>query len=230
MKITNMEELSLKIKPLDDRVRHKISIFSVIFFGVLISFLIFFIPSERITAPIVDLFSALIWPYTLLLLVVIFRHQAQDFIVIVLSRIKSGSSIETPFLKLGGIPYEAERIPIPSDLDEVTLENIALLHTSFLSTRVTARFNNGKVYYQFEVIVIAPEKVMERIEVVTYFLENAWPEEFRIRTTTDRSSRFKMKDLANGTSIVRADVRIRGQKELLQLNRFIDLRPDGPRI
>nr|CBJ54313.1 protein of unknown function [Ralstonia solanacearum CFBP2957] len=46
----------------------------------------------------------------------------------------------------------------------------------------------------------------------------------------DRASRFKMKDLANGTSIVVADVYFLDDDQPLQLNRFIDLRLDGPRV
>jgi hypothetical protein len=70
---------------------------------------------------------------------------------------------------------------------------------------------------------------MQRISSVTYHLEEAWTPN-RIQVITDRESRFKMKELANGTSIVRADIVIEGQDKPLQLNRFIDLRADGPRL
>jgi hypothetical protein len=112
----------------------------------------------------------------------------------------------------------------------VSVANVALLHTSFFSAKGTQRFNDGRTYYQFEVIVIAPPSVMRRISSVTYHLEAAWPEPNREQIITDPSSRFKMKELANGTSIVTADIAIQGQDEPLQLNRFIDLRPDGPRL
>ena len=88
----------------------------------------------------------------------------------------------------------------------VTRENVALLHTSFLSPTSTIRFGDGRTYYQFEVIVVAPSDVMKRISQVTYHLEDAWPPELRTRVVQDRDTRFKMKDLANGTSIVVADV------------------------
>lgn len=115
--------------------------------------------------------------------------------------------------------------------EQLTLKNITLLHTSFFSEKGTRRYGgDGRAYYQFEVIVMAPEAVMERVERVVYHLEDAWPKELRTKVINDRASRFKMKDLANGTSIVVADVYFRDDDQPLQLNRFIDLRLDGPRI
>lgn len=77
---------------------------------------------------------------------------------------------------------------------------------------------------------MAPDFGMEKINSVTYHLEKAWPEANRTQVIRDRSSRFKMKELANGTSIVTATIEIEGQAQPLKLNRFIDLRPDGPRL
>ena len=88
----------------------------------------------------------------------------------------------------------------------VTLSNIALLHTSFLRQDKTREHSDGRIYYQFEVIVVAPESVMARIHSVVYRLEDAWPAKLRTQEISDRKSRFKMKELANGTSIVCADV------------------------
>jgi hypothetical protein len=56
------------------------------------------------------------------------------------------------------------------------------------------------------------------------------PGDERIRRVTDRSSSFKLKELANGTTIVRARIDLDGQDQPVFLNRFIDLRPDGPRL
>jgi hypothetical protein len=121
-------------------------------------------------------------------------------------------------------------IPLPAATQLIGTENVALLHTSFRSPKADERFRDGRRYYQFEVIVVAPDAVMEKINSVTYHLEKAWPEANRTQVIRERSSRFKMKELANGTSIVTADIEIEGQDQLLRLNRFIDLRPDGPRL
>jgi hypothetical protein len=124
----------------------------------------------------------------------------------------------------------SEKIPNPGEREDITLENIALLHTSFYSENGTQRMNDGLRYYQFEVIAVAPDEVMNRISSVTYYLEESWPKDNRKQTVIDRGSRFKMKELANGTSIVWADVTFHNSDKRLMLNRFIDLRPDGPRI
>ena len=109
-------------------------------------------------------------------------------------------------------------------------EQVALLHTSFRSPKADERFRDGRRYYQFEVIVVAPDSVMETISSVTYHLGEAWPEASRTQVIRDRKSRFKLKELANGTSIVTAVIEIEGQGQPLRLNRFIDLRPDGPHL
>ena len=89
---------------------------------------------------------------------------------------------------------------------------------------------DGLTYYQIEVILVAARAVRERIEKVEYFMADMWPEEFRKQVITDRNTRFKMKELALRTSIVRGEVWTKEAKHPVILNRFIDLRPDGPRI
>ena len=114
--------------------------------------------------------------------------------------------------------------------DSVGLENVALLHTSFRYPKDDERFRGGLAYYRIHIIVMAPEPVMRRIRSVTYHLDPAYPPANRIHVSSDRGSRFKMKELANGTSIVTATIDLEGRDEPLELNRFIDLRPDGPRL
>jgi len=121
-----------------------------------------------------------------------------------------------------------ENVRVPAPGEDVRLANVALLHTSFLRPDKTAAFGDGRVYYQVEVVIAAPDEVLDRVERVTYRLDSAYPDPARI--VRDRSSRFKLRELANGTSIVTAEVEIRGQASPVRLNRFIDLRPTGPRI
>jgi hypothetical protein len=201
---------------------------AIVLVGIVIAALAFAIPPDRMTDPAVKLLSALIWPYFLLAIVVAFRPQVEELFRQIAERIRSGGGVEIGWVKLPEVAKAAELLPTPTDQQPVTLANVALLHTSRLSKTATELKRDGRLYYRFEVIVIAPNEVMSRIESVSYFLEDAWPPDRRSPTTDDRDSRFKLTDLANGTSIVRASIRLRGQKDPLQLNRFIDLRPDGP--
>jgi len=180
---------------------------------------------------LVSLVTGLAWPLVLVLVLVLFWPQVRELVSEVVTRTRKGSSLQiASLLSLGELPAQAERIPSPGATESVTLSNIALLHTSFLRQDKTREYSDGRIYYQFEVIVIAPESVMARIESVIYHLEDAWPPTLRTQAVRDRESRFKMKELANGTSIVRADVKFTDSEEPVYLNRFIDLRPDGPRI
>jgi prokaryotic YEATS domain len=191
---------------------------------------IFLAPRSR-AAELVDFVTGMIWPSAILLGVVLFWPEVRDLMAEVRVRVQRGGSFGLGPLTLGELPAEAAKIPSPATGESVRLDNIALLHTSFVRPDKTRGFNDGRLYYQFEVIVMAPDEVMDRIASVTYHLSAAWPAALRERTTTNRSDRFKMKDLANGTSIVTADVSFKdGATSSLQLNRFIDLRPDGPRF
>lgn len=125
---------------------------------------------------------------------------------------------------------EFSEIPAPAATDPVGIANIALLHTSFFRSDKTKERDDGRRYYQFEVVVIARHAVMQRIRSVTYRMQDEWPLDKRVQVTSDRTSRFKMKELANGTSIVRAEIDIDGQAEPVRLNRFIDLHEAGPRL
>jgi hypothetical protein len=178
--------------------------------------------------------KSLVWPIFIMAFAIFFRSNVKSLFSVVTERVKRGSSIEFLGIKFGAestsIETQAEKLPAPHAGEQITIENVALLHTSFYSESGTRRFANGLQYFQFEVIVIAPDSVVRRIKDVTYYLEDSWPQPLRTRTITDVASRFKMKELANGTSIVRAEIKFTDQDTCLWLNRFIDLRSDGPRI
>jgi hypothetical protein len=204
----------------------------IAFFGIALACALFLVPPDRMTGPIVQVITSLIWPIVVLVVIVLYQPHVERLFLEIAERIKGGSGVKIGnFVEIESLPEQARRIPAPSEEENITIENIALLHTSFLSEKGTRLYGgDGRAYYQFEVVVMAPDVVMERVDKVIYHLENAWPETLRTRETRDRASRFKMKDLANGTSIVVADVYFRGNDQPLKINRFIDLRPDGPRI
>jgi hypothetical protein len=171
-----------------------------------------------------QLLGSLGWIALIVVAIILFEEPARDALLSLARKIDSAERIEFRGVVIQG----TQRIPIPDNKHAVTLDNIALMHTSFLRPDKTREFNDGMPYFQIEVIVLAPAPVLDRIERVTYYLDPSYPNP--TREVADRKSRFKLKELANGTSIVRASIKLRNQDEPLQLNRFIDLRPEGPKL
>ena len=112
--------------------------------------------------------------------------------------------------------------------DLLSEANIALFHTSFRYDDRHGRFRGQKMF-QIEIIVLAPDDVLNQIEKVKYVLAAAYPRRIYEVGVEARGTRFKLKELANGYSIVRAEIKFKGKHEALLLNRFIDL-VDQPRL
>lgn len=180
---------------------------------------------ESISEPEAGLIKSFVWPSIVVILVLYFRTQAESLLATINDKIEKTTKFQFANVSVETGPGA---IPLPKSGEPVTLENVALLHTSFLRPDKTQKYADGRDYYQIEIVVVAPSSTLDSIESVTYRLEKVY--ENNVIVTTERNSRFKLKDLANGTSIVRAELKFRGQEQPLYLNRFIDLRPTGPRI
>ena len=168
----------------------------------------------------------LIWPFFAMILVFFFSAQTEKLLATLIGKIESAEKVTA-----GGVIIESgpRQIPVPKTDEPVTLANVALMHTSFLRTDKKKLYNYGLEYYQTEVILLAPQPTLDRVLSAkhTDLIPHAQNNKYEI---TDRQTRFKLKELANGTSIVRAEIKFREQVDPLYLNRFIDLRPDGPRL
>jgi hypothetical protein len=107
--------------------------------------------------------------------------------------------------------------------------NIALFHTSFRRPDKDAHYSGHRMY-QIEIVVLGADEALDRIEKVTYLLDPAYPKNRYEFGFESRNTKFKLKELANGFSIVRAEIQLREQLEPIRLNRFINLSESGPRI
>lgn len=198
--------------------------FVTILLGVFLGATILNVYDKDVSEVAARLVEGLIWPFFVISLIFLFRDQADALLNTLISKIYSAN-------KLTGIGFSIEgpqQIPIPKSGEHITLANIALIHTSFLREDKTRALNDGSSYYQIEVAVVAPRLTLDRIASVVYRLDPTYPK--NVYAVADRQSRFKLKELANGPSIIRAEIKFKDQDELLRLNRFIDLRPDGPVI
>jgi hypothetical protein len=82
----------------------------------------------------------------LVLGLVLFWPQVHALASEVVTRTQKGSSLQlASFLSLGELPEQAEQIPSPGAAESVTLENIALMHTSFLRPDKTREYSGGRI-------------------------------------------------------------------------------------
>jgi transcription initiation factor IIF auxiliary subunit len=116
---------------------------------------------------------------------------------------------------------------IPVGAEEISYEHMALLHSSWRYPKKDAEF--GRPIWAFHLIVVAADEVLDRIESVNYTLHPTYGDRQR-QPVDDRMSKFSLKELAWGESIVRATITIRNQQTLVKLNRYINLTETGPRL
>jgi hypothetical protein len=82
--------------------------------------------------------------------------------------------------------------------------------------------------YRLRVIRYGAETVLDRVQYVLYHLDPAYPKP--IPFSNERKRNFELKELANGFSKMRAEVKIKNQEEPVELTRFINLSEVGPRL
>ena len=107
-----------------------------------------------------------------------------------------------------------------------TQEMVKLVYSCWRFEKADKKF--GRKMYAFQVIVEAQNSLLDKIEYVTYRLSAVWPNP--IRTVTDRNTQFELKELAWGASTIRADVKMKGQEDLITLSHPIILTEAGPRL
>lgn len=125
--------------------------------------------------------------------------------------------------KMVEAPRPPIAVPKPLPGQHITDEHIVLVHSS--KRRDDQDEKHGARMYQIYVIVFCHESVLEQIEQVEYFLDPSYPKNYYVET--DRGKNFRLKELANGYSVVRAKVRISGQRRKVELSRFINLTRDA---
>lgn len=172
---------------------------------------------------VVQLVQAFVWPVVAIICICVFHKPLLAILQSFKERMDAGASIEIYQVKVGQAPTN---LPSPSSGEIITADHMALIHSSWRYPKKDIEF--GMPIWAFHVIVQAREEVLNRIESVKYLLDPAYPNP--IQTVTDRLSRFKLKELANGESTVRCEVKIKGQSNTVRLERYINLTNTGPRI
>jgi hypothetical protein len=171
----------------------------------------------------VDLAKSLAWPLLALVAVIAFRRPISAILQTLERRIDAGASVKFYSVEVGQAPTN---LPALAPGEAITANHLALIHTSWRYPKKDAEF--GRRMWGIHVIVQGRDDVLDRIEYVKYFLDKSYPNP--VQAVTDRASKFKLKELANGESTVRAEVKIKGQEAVVNLSRYINLADTGPRI
>lgn len=104
-------------------------------------------------------------------------------------------------------------------------EQMALILSSRRYKKADAKFS-GKKMYVFHAVIEAQDKLLDQIDYVTYYLHSSYPDP--IRVIREKSTRFKLKELAWGASTLKAEVKLKDQQEPIMLSRHITLSETGP--
>ena len=171
----------------------------------------------------IEFVQAVAWPSIALIAITVFRKPIFAILYGLRQRVDAGASFEFWQIRLGAAP---NNLPTPKEGATITADHMALIHSSWRYPRKDAEF--GTPMWAFHVVIQAKDEVLDRIESVKYLLDHAYPNPVQI--VTERKSRFMLKELANGESTVRCQVKIKGQTEVVPLERYINLTATGPRL
>ncbi len=171
---------------------------------------------------ITELIKILIWPTIALIVYITNIRRFKSIFKSLESRIKSGSEIEFQGFKVG----VALSLPEAKQDEEVTDEHLALIHSSWRYQRKDREF--GEKMFGIQVIVQGQTSALDRIEYVKYKLDSSYPNS--VQKKYDRTRNFELKELAWGSSTIRAEVKIKDQENLVKLSRFINLAETGERL
>lgn len=86
------------------------------------------------------------------------------------------------------------------------------------------RFPGLKIY-RWDATIQGRDEALNAIESVTYRLHSSYPNP--VQVITDRGTKFKLKELAWGSSTLNADVKVRHQDDIISLSGFINLTPEA---
>ena len=170
----------------------------------------------------IELLKILVWPAIILVVYVTNYKRFKSILSSLENRIKQGAAIEFQGFKVGA-PITLPKVPKD---EKVTEEHLALVHSSWRYPKKDQEF--GKPMYCFQVIVEGQSQTLDRVEYVKYTLHKSYPNGEQIKH--DRKKHFELKELAWGSSTVRAEIKIEGQEELIKLSRFINLSDTGERL
>jgi hypothetical protein len=138
-----------------------------------------------------------------------------------------------------GIERAVGTLPDPGPYRAITEDHLALVHSSWRVSEEDPR-HDPRYPYQIHLMLLGSETALKRVENVIYYFDPAYeanrPQgidpllKAYVHVRSDWRDRFKVYELANGYSVVRAKVKVRGQASIVDLSRLVNLMEKGPRL
>lgn len=174
-------------------------------------------------ATILSLSSPFAWPLLGAVLLLAYRKRLAMLLDAAIARIQGGDSFTIGMITLG---QSTGPLKEPLSDEDLSDDHLALIHRSWHDGRHDERF--GRQMNNIHVIVFGTREALERVNYVVYQLDRAYPSPVRLGGAADTN--FELKELANGYSLIRADVYVRGQRVPVRLSRLIDLTATSERL
>jgi hypothetical protein len=171
---------------------------------------------------ILDTSAGLAWPILVGVLLFVYRDLVTSLIQATIARVQCGDEIKVGILTIGQSVGQL-KVPLVGQL--ITDDHLALIHRSWRRPDKDPEFRGQKMY-QIHVIVFGTREALQQIDYVVYRLEKAYPKPVQIGGPL--KTNFELKELANGYSLIRAEVYVRNQVQPVLLSRFIDLMDQSP--
>jgi hypothetical protein len=127
--------------------------------------------------------------------------------------------------RIGPLPMHGNLEKV-ADGEPVTQAHLHLVHSCWRVDKDTAF---GRMPYQIHVILYGHPTALVRVQAVEYHLPGYPPGHEHHRGGSPERL-FEMKELANGFSVVQADVHVRMQRKPLRLSRLVNMSENGPRL
>jgi TIR domain len=134
-----------------------------------------------------------------------------------------------------GIDRAVGTLPDPGPHRVITEDHLALVHSSWSRSSGDPRYP-----FQIHIMLMGCDTALKRVENVIYYFDPAYgknrPEgvdpllKAYVHVRNDWRDNFTVYELANGYSVVCAKVKVRGQAQLVELSRFVNLMEQGPRL
>lgn len=169
--------------------------------------------------------GSLLWQLLAIIFVLVYHGPIRRLFNSVVRRIERGDEVRiSTWITLG---RSTGRLKAPASEGLVTDDHVALIHRSWRVPKRDEEFPGQKMF-QIHVILYGEPEALDRVEYVFYRLDSSYPNP--VSCTGDRKESFSLKELANGHSLVRAEVKIKDQEEIIYLSRFVDLTDESPRL